>query len=181
MAEQPAEVSPSLHAVNRLTRFIALWAGGLILIALMTLTVSEVTLRYVFNSPIEGGKDISQILLQGVFALSIGYSARSGGQVAVELFGDIIGKGFTRWTAVVIKTMAAVMLAILVWRMVESGFSAAELGEASQLLLLPLGPLYHLIAAGTALYVIVLVAEIAMLATGRSAPVLKESSDSSGI
>lgn len=181
MTEQPAETSPSLHAVNRFTRFTALWAGGLILIALMMLTVSDVTLRYAFNSPIEGGKDISQILLQAVFALSIGYSARSGGQVAVELFGDILGAGFTRWTDVLIKTLAMGMLVILAWRMIESGLSAAELGEASQLLLLPLGPLYHLIAAGTVLYAIVLLVEIAMLATGRGAPVATESADSTGI
>src|SRR5262249_29832757 len=44
-------------------RAVALYCGGVVLAALMTVIIIDVTGRYVFNSPLTGALDLSVVLL----------------------------------------------------------------------------------------------------------------------
>jgi len=48
-----------LAIVDRLTRAVALYCGGVLLFVLMGIIVVDVTGRYVFNSPLYGSLDLS--------------------------------------------------------------------------------------------------------------------------
>ena len=157
-----------IDRIDHVVRFIALWFGGIFLLALTLVTVLDVTLRSGFNSPILGGRDIAQFFLIIVVSASIAYSARSGGQVVVELFGENLNATLKKWIDIVMKFIGFVMLLILAWHLSVSGFDAAEFGEASGTLQISYGPFMHISAFGMLLYAIVLLAEIVSLIRGHS-------------
>lgn len=152
-----------IERLDRVVCHIALWAGGLGLLALTLVTVTDVIMRTVFNSPILGGRDIAQLFLIIVVSASVAYSGRSGGQVVVELFGDLVGEKVTRWTDIIVKFIGFCMLLVLSWHLSVSGFDALEFGEASGTLQISYGPFMHLSAAGVLLYAIVLLIEMMMI------------------
>jgi len=157
-----------LDFVDRIVRFVALWGGGLMIVSLMGITVIDVTLRYFFSSPIFGARDVSKLIMLTVVALSVAYSARTGGQVSIELFSDMMGPRITRWTEVFVRLIAIVMLIILSWRLWLNGLHASEFGEASLALEIPFKPFYFILSLGMLLYAVVLIAEIPLLLRGRA-------------
>ncbi len=157
----------ALDLVDRVVHPVALYAGGVAVVGLTSLIVVAVVCRYVFNAPIFGADDFNQILLVLTVAFAVGYSGRSGGQVAVEILGIVSGPRLTRWTDIVVKTAGCAMMAVLVWMLVESGINAAKYGETTLSLELTLQPLFWALAFGMALYGLVLFAEtVALLRAG---------------
>lgn len=152
--------------LDPVVRFIALWCGGALVACLMGLTVLDVFLRYVFNAPIFGAWDVSKLMLLMAFALSVAYSARTGGQVSVELLEGLVPPRVLRATEILVRVLGAIMLALLAWRLAAAGLTAAEYGEASAALTIPFGPFYFILAFGMALYTLVLVAEVGVLLGG---------------
>ena len=151
---------------DRLVRMVALWGGGLTLLALILLIVCDVVLRYVCNAPIFGARDLGKLLLTSMIALATAYSARSGGQVAIEAFSRFLGRRGLRRVEIAVRLGAALMLAVLSWRLLLGGMSSGRYGEASLSLGIPHAPFYWLLAAGMALYGLALVVEIALLLSG---------------
>ena len=158
----------AIDVIDRVVRFVAFWVGGLFLLALTLITVVDVTLRTAFNSPIFGGQDIAQLFLITVVCCSIGYSARSGGQVAVELLEGFSNTATIRYMDIAMKLISAVMLGVLSWNLVISGIDAHQFGEATLTLLISFGPFFVLLAIGILLYLLVLLAEILLLLQGYS-------------
>jgi len=168
MSCQDKQLGSMLDFVDRAVRFVALWGGGLMIICLMGITVIDVTLRYFFNSPIFGARDVSKLIMLTIVALSVAYSARTGGQVSIELFAGMMGPRITRWTEVFVRLIAIVMLIILTWRLWLSGLSASDFGEASLALEISFKPFYFILSIGMLLYAVVLIAEIPLFLRGRT-------------
>ena len=167
-SEPARNVTHAIDLIDRVVRFVAFWIGGIFLLALTVITVIDVTLRSAFNSPIFGGQDIAQLFMIMVVCCSIAYSGRSGGQVAVELFDSFGSERGIQWISIIIKLISAAMLGVLSWHLVISGFDAHEFGEATLTLEISFGPFFVILAAGIALYLLVLVAEVYLLIQGRS-------------
>ncbi len=155
-----------LATFDRTIKAVALWGGGVMLLGLIFLTVGDVALRYCFNAPLFGARDIAKLMLLIIVALSTAYSARTGGQVAIEVFSSFLGPGWLRRIDIAVRLGATVMLAVLSWRLVISGMSAARFGETSLSLKIPFAPFYYLFAFGMMLYAAVLVVEITLLLRG---------------
>jgi TRAP-type transport system small permease protein len=149
--------------VDRIVRLIALWGGGSLLLALMALTVLDVVRRYGFNAPIYGARDVAKLMLLSLVALSVAYSARTGGQVAIELFCQRLAPAARRVLALAVRLAAIPMLVVLTWQLVVAGINASRFGEASLALLLPFAPFYTILAVGMGLYALVLMVEVALL------------------
>jgi TRAP-type C4-dicarboxylate transport system permease small subunit len=154
------------NRLDQVVRAIALWGGGSLLLALMALTVLDVVRRYGFNAPIYGARDVAKLMLLCLVALSVAYSARTGGQVAIELFSQRLSPPLRRMLAIAVRLIAIPMLMILTWQLVNSGINASRFGEASLALLLPFAPFYTVLALGMGLYTLVLVVEVGLLWRG---------------
>ena len=158
----------ALNLIDRVVRAVALYAGGVSVVALAVLIVVAVVFRYGFNSPIFGAADFNQILLVLTVAFSVGYSGRVGGQVAVEILGIVSGPRLTRWTDIAMKAIGFAMVTVMVWMLVESGVNATRYGETTLSLEISLQPVFWVLAFGLALYGVVLFAETVALVRNRS-------------
>jgi len=158
---------PPLDRLDRIVRSVALWGGGLMLTGLMGLTVVDVVMRYLFNAPIYGARDVAKLILLIMVALSVAYSARTGGQVSIEVFSSMMGPRVLRWIEVFVRSVASVMLVVLTWRLWYSGQNAGKFGEASMALQIPFKPFYFILSVGMFLYAVVLIAEISLYLRNR--------------
>jgi len=158
---------PLIDLVDRTVRNVALWGGGAMLLGLMGLTVVDVTLRYLFNAPLYGARDVGKLMLLALVALSVAYSARTGGQVVIEFFSHWMGPRLAAFSEAGARIATIVMLTILSWQLWLCGGSAAIFGEASMALGIPFGPFYSLLAIGMLLYAVVLAAELLLILRGR--------------
>ena len=149
-----------LGLVDRVVTFVALWIGGPVLGFMVAVTVIDVTLRYVFNAPIFGAEDFSSLSLSVAVATAIAYSGKTGGQVSVELFVNLMSPRVTAVTDLIVRILSICMLGILSWRLIIAGIDAAKYGEASFALLISFEPFFYILSASMILYAIVLIAEI---------------------
>ena len=158
MSEGVSVIDRLLTTVDRLARWLA-YGAGVGLVALTLLTVADVALRYLFNAPIFGAQDISELGLAAVVFGALAYCGRSGGHVAVDLLAERLGAGFVRWSDGFVRIAGAAVFALLAWRAWLAGLDAGEFSEASNLLAIPYQPFYAVIALGAALYALILFLE----------------------
>ena len=165
-----------LRAIDRVVHAVALYCGGVVLAALMTIIIVDVVGRYVFNSPLYGSLDLAVVLLVLTVSCAIGYGGRTGAHVTADMVTTLVGPQFEWISGVFIKLFAAGITAIWSWRLFMSGQMAARLGESTQLLNIPFSPVYKALSIGVGLYAAVLFIEALVLAVTREVPLLVDES-----
>ncbi len=130
----------------RWTSYLVELIGGVALIALMVLTVTDALMRSLANRPILGGGDLIQVFLVVVVACSVPLCVAAGRAIAIELFVNLLpplGRSLLqRFTALI----SAAVLLYLSWRCYVNAGEAAMFGETTMLLRIPFGPFYGVLA-----------------------------------
>ncbi len=129
--------------------------SGVVLLALMLLTVVAVTVRK-FNFPITGTQDLSEAGLTIVVFFAMAWSGWTGGHIAVDLVSGVLkGRGL-RILDAVSRFLSAGFFGIVAWQSVLQGTDALEQGDGFNLIALPHYPFFFVVAFGCGLYALVL-------------------------
>lgn len=154
-------VDAVLHVADKLLAVIALVGGGLTLVFLTVMSVFNVlVMRKALNAPIKGAEDLLTLALVLLVAFAIPFGARIGAHIEIEVLETAMSKAFARLSLLAMKILGLVILAIMSWRLWDSGLKAGEFGESSQTLLISFAPFYYVLSVWVALYAVVLVLEI---------------------
>lgn len=95
---------------------IGMLAGSVALILLAMLFVcAEVTMRYVFNSPIEGHLEGSELLLPLIVFLAISYTQRTHGHVGMDLVLDMLSPRIRNAAMMLALVVSVLISALLCW------------------------------------------------------------------
>ena len=165
-----------LRFIDRVTRIVALYCGGVVLAALMTVIIVDVTGRYLLNWPLFGALDLSTVLLVLVVACAIGYGGRTGAHVTADMVSTLVGPRFEFYSGVAVKIAATAIVSVWSWRLFVTGSVARRLGESTQLLNIPFEPVYKALSFGVGIYALVLAIEtIVLIRTGKVPLLLDES------
>jgi len=165
-----------LAFIDRVTRVVALYCGGIVLAALMTVIIVDVTGRYLLNWPLFGALDLSTVLLVLAVACAIGYGGRTGAHVTADMVSTLVGPRFEFYSGVAVKIAATAIVSVWSWRLFVTGNVAKRLGESTQLLNIPFEPVYKALSFGVAIYALVLAIEtIVLIRTGKVPLLLDES------
>ncbi len=140
---------------------LAAFMSGLALLWLMALTVVAVITRYVFNAPILGAQDLSQISLVIVVFPAMAYCGWTGGHVALDFISSVMGRAVSRRVDTIINTICSVLFLLVAWRTWMRAVDALQYGEASNLIEIPHAPFFFIIAASCGLYALVLLGRAA--------------------
>ena len=80
--------------------------GCLMLFALMLVVVGDVTLRYLFNAPLQWSYEvISSYLMPGLFFMAVSHTLKANAHVAVDILHNYVG----RWTRYVFEAVCTLI------------------------------------------------------------------------
>jgi TRAP-type C4-dicarboxylate transport system permease small subunit len=133
-----------MRARQRLVAFadhlqrVQLWLAALALVVLMMVTVTDVLLRYLFNSPVRGSYDlVESMLLVFVFnGMAAGFFLRRN--VVIDLIDAAVGRSGAVVLIRIADLLSVVCLVLLMWAMLGPATQAYEYGDRKLELNLPI-------------------------------------------
>ncbi len=140
-------------------RAITFWAGigGVSLVLLVLATGIGVFFRYILNTPINGLRDISQLLLLICVSGAIPFAARRGAHVAVDLLTLTRHPGARRTVSILISASSVALLGIVLVALARQGSCGFRCGHFTPDLVIPFWPMYLALGIGFFLYVLQLI------------------------
>lgn len=150
-----AHSTPVEWAVHSLT-FLSAVALGILLVV----TFASVIMRYFFNAPILGSNEIIQLASVVLVMLAMPGAAQAGQHIRVDVFDQRIGAIGRLVGDVLTRILSVYLLGILAWRAWGKLLDAAEFGDATNMLRIPLWPFYGLLILGSVLYALVLAIQL---------------------
>jgi len=150
------------HRSNKVVRATAAvstaaaYVAGAVLVLLMLLTTADVAGRYFFDSPISGVFDLTHFAVSIMVYLGLAYCASHGAHVVIELLYDKLPEAAQGLLDRITNLAGCFLFAVIGWRTVVQSLDVREMGEASQMMEIPLFPLYCVVAFGSALFAWVL-------------------------
>jgi len=154
-------IPAAITLLDKLLLWTSLILGGAAL-AFMTLfsVLNVLVMRKALNSPIQGAEDLLALSLVVIVALSVPFGARTGAHIEIEVLESRMSRAFAKWSMVIVKVLAFALLAVMSWRLWESGTKAQKFGETTQQLLISFEPFYYLLSVGIGIYALVVVLDI---------------------
>ncbi|CAN5731693.1 hypothetical protein BH23PSE1_BH23PSE1_08260 [soil metagenome] len=150
MAAPPPSPPPRSAALRRAAGALEI-LGGIGVVALMLLTVSDALMRSVLNRPILGANDLTQVTLVVVVAIALPLSILAGRAISIDIVLDRLRPALARLSRRLAALVAACALALIAWRCAINAGEAATFGETTMLLQIPYGPFYRALAVSAAL------------------------------
>ena len=114
------------------------YASALFLVAMMMVTVADVTSRALFNKPITGVYDLVQLFLVGTVFLSIPDVFVRDENIVIDFVDHIMSAAGVSWLKTIASLGALVFLAVFAWRMVPPALDAMHFHEVSLDLSIPM-------------------------------------------
>ncbi len=143
--------------LEKLIRFFAQLCG-VVLFALMLVTVYAVIMRYVFNAPPLFTLDVSRMMLIPIAMLGLAYCGWTGGHIAVDLIGALNRPNLVRWSDAFVRLLCAATIGLWTFRLADLALDSQEIGEATNMVQIPQYPFVWVMVVGAGLYAIVLIA-----------------------
>jgi TRAP-type transport system small permease protein len=157
-----------LVVADRLQR-IQLWLAAAALVILMTVTVADVFLRYLFNKPIRGSYDmVESMLLVFVFnGMAAAFFTRRN--IVIDLIDSFVSQRATAVLVRIADVLSVLGLGLLIWAMVGPAVQVYQYGDVKLELHLPVYILWIVALIGlTGTIFCALVALVARPATPES-------------
>lgn len=140
--------------LERMARTVAL-AGGLLLVGVMGMTVVSVLGRYLFDAPVPGDYEITELACGVVAFAFFPYCRITNANIVVELF---TGRMPPRWKAVldaVHEVVFAIVAGLIAWRLFVGGLHKLADGETTMFLGIPIHWAYFSAMLGGGLLAVV--------------------------
>lgn len=132
--------------IGRLLFPVALIAAAA-LATMMVLTVTDVIARYLFNAPLGGAGEATEMLLALVVFAALPLAALAGEHIRIDILDPVLGARMRRAQRAFGAVLAAAGCGFLAWRLWLRGTELADYGDVSSHLQLPLAPLAWFMAA----------------------------------
>ena len=136
-------------------------AAAVLLSALMLLTTVDVVSRYIFNWPLRGAFEITELLLLSLIFAGLPLASRAGEHVTL----DFIDRALTPWGRRLLRRLmdlvCGVFLLGLAWRVWVKADKIAAYGDTTEVLRLPVSPFVYVMALMVAVTAVVHLAKVA--------------------
>ncbi len=149
MASDGAELAERLERAGHVLARIALYAGAIILFAMLALTCIDVFGRYILSAPVNGKTELTRFMMAGLIACALPVVSVMAEHIAV----DLLDTWFTRRAAalrdlIVDLLMCGCLLVLGDWLIFRAD-RLMKRGYVSDFLHVPLHPVAYFIAAMT--------------------------------
>jgi TRAP-type transport system small permease protein len=114
--------------------------AALVLAAVMMVSVVDVVGRYVFNRPLPGSSEITEILMAILIYAGLPLVSLRRAHIAVDLLDPVTPPGLTRIRDAVVGIVSVFVLAIIAWRLWAYADQIRSSKDVTEYLKLPLAP-----------------------------------------
>lgn len=139
------------------------WVAAAVLFALMLLTCVDVAGRYLFNAPVWGGFELTEMMLAALIFAALPLVSLRGDHVTVDLFDPVTPDWLFRIQHVIACVIGTACTAYLAWRLWIRAGNLIAAGETTAQLKLEIGWLAYAMSVLMALAAL----SLAVLATRR--------------
>ena len=122
--------------------------GMVIFVGLMFLGAGDVIGRYVFNKPIPGTMEMSEVMMAGMVFLSWAYTQRTGGHVRVELFISRYSARARALASFVTLLLALFVFSAIIWQSSVIAMKCLQEQRILRIVEIPVSPFYFLVPIG---------------------------------
>ena len=149
-----------LRKVSKKINYYCAHVSALVLFALLLMTVADVFLRFVFNSPIRGSFELTQMMIPLIVYLSCAHAHDSGDHVVVDVIYEVV-PFVAKWVISMLGHIVYLgLMIILSWRLFDLSLDIRSTGAFSSQLELPTWPILMLGAIAIVGYVVSLLFEL---------------------
>ncbi|XWN32455.1 MAG: TRAP transporter small permease [Devosia sp.] len=141
--------------IRRIAAFALSASAAVLLMAMMGLTVADVVGRYLFNSPVPGAFEATEIMLALAIFAGLPLVTARGEHIQVRLLVDQLPKSAVWLLERIADTLVFLLLTGTAWLLYSRGEDLAVYGDRTILLGIPLAPVAFALAALTALAALV--------------------------
>lgn len=128
---------------------------GLMLLAMMFVTLIDVVGRYLFNSPLQGATELTALLLVSTIFIGLPAVCLDEENVTVDLLTDHLPAWIHPARKLVVRLASSLVLGLVSWRILAYGLALSSYGETTVSLHLPVAPFAYLCAAATAVAAVI--------------------------
>ena len=148
-----------MKKINAFSRVLAM-VSGLVLAAMMLLTMADVVLRWIFKYPIIGTTEITESMMACIAFFALAWCAAEKSHLKVDLVLDRLS---LRAQAVIdcLTTFGGLALvALIAWRSFLEGNAVRQMHLISSLIKIPAYPFYYVITTGCIMLCVVMLFQL---------------------
>nr|WP_286174187.1 TRAP transporter small permease [Rhodobacter sp. NTK016B] len=134
--------------------------AGLCLVAMVCVIAAGVVMRYFLGNPLMGANEIVQTIAVALVMLALPQATATGAHIRVDLLDRTLGRWGRLAGDILARVLSITVLGHLCLRAFAKATEAAEYGDATNMLQLPLWPVYGAILIGMGLCILVFAAQI---------------------
>jgi TRAP-type C4-dicarboxylate transport system permease small subunit len=138
-----AESDGSLPA-RLMDKFIG--TAGLLLLAIVGVTVLDVFGRYLFNAPLPGGFELTEIMMALLIFVSMPVVTRQDGHIKVDILDLVLPRGARFYQDLLGDLVGVVVGLLLAWGMWKKAGDFSAYGGYTDVLKIPSAPVAYVIA-----------------------------------
>src|SRR5262245_2137091 len=135
-------------------------AAAILLFGLMALTAADVVGRYIFNWPLRGAFEVTELLLLALIFAGLPLASRADEHVTLDFIDMALGKRGRLLLRRLVDLVCGLLILALAWRVWIKAGKIAGYGDTTEVLRLPVGPFVYFMAIMVALTGIVHLAKV---------------------
>ena len=151
-----------------LERILGVCAAGFLFL-MMLLTFVDVVGRKLFDAPVPGGFEITELMLASLIFLGLPLVTAANEHVCVDLFDAIVPERIKPIQNVLVSIIVIGAFAVLAWKMWGHAFRTYQYADTTAVLQIPYTPLVFLMALMATLTTL---AQVLMLFANKGRPIM---------
>lgn len=127
------------------------------IVIMMMLTTTDVVLRYLFDRPILGSMEMTELLMVSVAGLSLAWCTLKSGHIRVDIITNMFSKKTNKMIDIINYILTGIICAFIVPALINRYIEGEKLDIRTYVLRIPEGPFVLLLTFGYFLTFLVLI------------------------
>ena len=122
-------------------------AASVILFLMMLLTFVDVVARYLFNFPLRGGFEVTELMLLVLIFAGLPLVSHADEHVTMDFIDRVLPEGGRRFVVRAVHALCAAVMFFLTWQVWIKAGKIAGYGDTTDVLKITVGPFIYFMAA----------------------------------
>jgi len=144
--------------------------AAITLFLLMAVTVVDVTGRYVFNAPLPGSSEITELMMAILIYAGLPVVSRLERHISVDLLDAVTPQRLVRGRQIAINFVGAATLGVISWRLWLYGNQIADYGDVTEYLHLAHAPFIYFMSVFSGISALLTLFNVVRYARGATTP-----------